>query len=102
VESLEKCVQDLEENDIPPLVTVEVKDEQPGDIFFDEFDDHFNDSDDDMKLSEVVAEKPEKVEKVEKKNKVKKKKLKVEKERKKVKERRKKDEKKNPVSTMDK
>ncbi|KAL0858551.1 hypothetical protein ABMA27_012405 [Loxostege sticticalis] len=82
--------------DAQPIV--QVKDERT-EIYFNEYDsqlnDHFNESDDNMKLSEV-AEKPDKP-----KVKVKKKKVKIEKE-KKLRERRKKDEEENPVETMDK
>ncbi|CAG9790633.1 unnamed protein product [Diatraea saccharalis] len=86
-----------------PLVTVEIKNEE-NDNYYDELADHFNDSDDNLKLSEVAVVDKIDIDKTNDKPKVKvkKKKLKAEKERKKVKERRKNDEDENPSSTMDK
>ncbi|KAL4703496.1 hypothetical protein ACJJTC_011298 [Scirpophaga incertulas] len=102
-----KC-NDLTTEELPQLITsVEVKQEETAEQFYDEYldDEYFNDSDDNLVLSEV-AEKTENVRQVETlrkvkvKRKVKKKKLKVNIE-KKIKVKRSKDN-ENPTSTMDK
>ncbi|XP_031767753.2 zinc finger protein 569-like isoform X2 [Galleria mellonella] len=84
--------KEIEEEENPPIVEVEVKDENnDNEIFFDEYVDY--DSEDDKKLSEVVV-KP--------KSKVKKKKLKLEKGREKKKSARRSEEEDSPTAATDK